>query len=117
MLGLRGEDAVARWYEGAGYLVLARNWRCQDGEIDLVALSPTGVVAICEVKTRSTSTFGSPFEAVTISKQRRLRRLAARWLASRPPGDRTMVTIRFDVAGVMAGPAGDLVVDLVEEAF
>src|ERR1700722_5972991 len=78
-LGRRGEDAVAAWDTTAGDDGVARNWRCAGGEIDLVALGPDGVVVVCEVKTRSSTAYGSPLEAVTVTKQRRLRQLGARW--------------------------------------
>jgi putative endonuclease len=91
--------------------VLARNWRCRDGELDLVVASET-VLAFCEVKARTTGAFGVPLEAVTKAKQARIRRLATRWLqeaAGRPQG---YGAIRFDVASVLAGR-----VDIVEGAF
>lgn len=97
-LGAHGEDLAAAWYEQRGYEVLARNWRCRDGELDLV-LGRGDLVVICEVKTRSSARYGSPFEAVTAHKQVRLRRLAARWLGER--SDRGPVEVRFDVAGVV----------------
>ena len=75
-LGVRGEDAAAAWYRSASYEILDRNWRCAEGEIDLVARSAEGgVLVFCEVKTRSSARFGSPFEAVTPAKQRRVRAL------------------------------------------
>jgi len=80
-LGERGEEAVAAWYREAGYRLLAANWRCREGELDLVLESTGGeTVVFCEVKTRTTSRFGTGFDAVGVGKQRRLRRLAARWL-------------------------------------
>ena len=97
-LGADGEDQAALWYQERGYELLARNWRCSDGELDLVLARGTTVV-ICEVKTRSTSRFGSPFEAVGPAKQHRLRRLAARWLREAAPFRPDEV--RFDVAGVV----------------
>jgi putative endonuclease len=109
LLGSSGEQATARWYEQAGYQVVDRNWRCSDGEIDLV-VARGGVVAFCEVKTRSSEWFGSPAEAVTYRKQARLRRLAGRWLASWE-GSRPRL-VRFDVASVHVGR-----VEVIEDAF
>lgn len=107
-LGARGEDAVAAWYEAAGYTVVARNWRCRTGELDLV-LRRAGTVVFCEVKTRSSLAFGAPQEAVTRVKQKRLRALAAEWLRTEAPspGD-----IRFDVASVLGTE-----IDVIEAAF
>ena len=112
-LGVAGEDAVARWYEGAGYDVLDRNWRCRDGEIDLVA-SRGDTLVFCEVKTRASTRFGTPFEAVTPSKQRRLRNLALRWLTDHGTHRRTM---RFDVASVTRTTTDDLAIEVLEGAF
>lgn len=113
-LGRAGEDVVARAYEQAGYSVVARNWRCREGELDLVVASG-GTVVFCEVKTRTGRTFGEPFEAVGHVKQRRLRHLAARWLDEQPHG---FAEVRFDVASVRwpkdgAGPE----VEVIEGAF
>ena len=126
-LGAAGEAAAAAWYEAAGYQVVGRNWRSARGEIDLVLLAPGGgAVVFCEVKTRTSSAFGTPAEAVTPAKQRRLRRLAAAWLAesaaggraaSLPAASRPGRTLRFDVASVTAAPGGQLQVDVVEGAF
>ena len=100
---------MARWYESRGYEVLARNWRVREGELDLV-VARDGVVAFCEVKSRSSDAFGQPFEAVTPTKQTRLRRLAARWLAA---DGRSWPVVRFDVASVVRGR----VVGVIESAF
>jgi putative endonuclease len=117
-LGRRGEEAAARWYTDAGYTVVARNWRCPDGEIDLVATDRTGLtVVVCEVKTRSSTAFGSPEEAVTASKQRRLRRLAARWLSDQHSSGSPPRSVRFDVVAVLDKGSGGLVVDVVVDAF
>jgi putative endonuclease len=75
------------------------------------------VLVFCEVKTRSSSSFGSPFEAVTLAKQRRLRTLATRWLRSAPSGRPRYTRIRFDVAAVTIGPRGVLDVEVLEDAF
>ena len=108
-LGIAGEDAVAAWYETRGYEVVARNWRCRDGELDLIVRAARTFV-FCEVKSRTSDAFGLPVEAVTRDKQARVRRLAARWLEDDAPGPAR--EIRFDVASVM----GD-VVEVIEGAF
>ncbi|MGI8793967.1 MAG: YraN family protein [Acidimicrobiales bacterium] len=109
MLGEQGEQAVAEWYEANGYEIVARNWRCREGELDLVVRQGRTFV-FCEVKTRSSTAFGSPFEAVTRTKQMRLRRLAARWLEDDAPVRAR--DIRFDVAAVLAGK-----IEVLEGAF
>ena len=114
VLGAAGEDAVAQWYTEAGYRVLDRNWRCREGELDLVVARP-GFVVFCEVKTRSSTAFGSPAEAVTITKQRRLRTLASRWLSEHP--DARARELRFDVAAVLAARGTAPVIDVIEGAF
>ncbi|MGH9228075.1 MAG: YraN family protein [Acidimicrobiales bacterium] len=111
-LGARGEDRAADWYRAAGYDVIARNWRCADGELDLVVAVP-GELVFCEVKTRASDRFGVPAEAVTAAKQRRLRALAARFLAEYPPlGGSAARSIRFDVVAVTGST-----VDVIEAAF
>ena len=79
-LGRDGEDRAARYFEDSGYAVLARNWRCRAGEIDLVVASREHVVVV-EVKTRRGEGFGHPFEAIDARKRARLWRLAAAWTA------------------------------------
>src|SRR5207253_2258027 len=78
-LGMSGEDLAAAWYEANGYEVLARNWRCREGELDLVVRRGRTIV-FCEVKTRGSDAFGLPVEAVSRSKRQRVRVLAATWL-------------------------------------
>ena len=107
-LGVSGEDAAAAWYEANGYEVVARNWRCREGELDLV-LRRARTVVFCEVKTRTSTRFGVPAEAVTHEKRQRIRVLAARWLGESPVRARE---IRFDVAAVMDGT-----VEVIEGAF
>ena len=108
LLGADGEALAARHYEAQGYTVLDRNWRCRDGELDLV-LRHGRCLVVCEVKTRTSAAFGLPAEAVTRAKQAKLRLLARRWLAAstfRPSA------IRFDVAAVLGGE-----LELIEDAF
>ena len=96
-LGAYGEKLVGRWYEARGYRIVERNWRCREGEIDLiVALANT--VVFCEVKTRRSEAFGLPAEAVGWKKQRKIRTAASIWMqrSSVHPA-----VIRFDVASVV----------------
>lgn len=108
-LGVDGEALVARRYASGGYDIIDRNWRCREGEIDLI-VRDGAVLVFCEVKTRTSDRFGTGLEAVTVAKQKRLRVLAAKWL--REHQVLGMTTIRFDVASVMAGE-----ITLVENAF
>jgi putative endonuclease len=107
-LGASGEALAAAWYEAQGYEVLARNWRCRAGEIDLILARDRRVV-VCEVKARSSTRYGVPAEAVTPTKQRRLRALTATWLQEAPFAPRE---VRFDVATILAGR-----LEIIEGAF
>lgn len=95
--GRFGEDLAAAHYRAHGYAVLAQNWRCGAGEIDLVCAHGRTLV-ICEVKARRHTAHGHPLESVTPVKQRRLRRLAGAYLASQHA---SWEEIRFDVATVL----------------
>ena len=105
---------MAHWYADAGYRVLDRNWRCREGELDVV-VARDSVLVFCEVKTRRSTAFGSPAEAVTVSKQRRIRTLAMRWLDEHP--EARARTLRFDVASVLAERGTPPVLDVIEGAF
>ena len=110
--GRRGEDAALGVFERRGFRLIARNWRCPLGELDLI-VEGDGLLVFCEVKTRSGASFGGGYEAVTWSKRRKLRRLAEAFLAAhRARHER----IRFDVASVWLGPSG-ADVEIFEDAF
>jgi putative endonuclease len=97
-LGQYGEELAAAHLSAAGMRVLARNWRCREGEIDIIALDGDALVFV-EVKARSGNGFGEPAEAVGPVKARRIRGLACRWLVDhRPPGAHDL---RFDVVSVV----------------
>ena len=113
-LGASGEQAAADWYEQNGYEVVARNWRCRDGELDLVVRRGRTFV-FCEVKTRRGVGYGAPVEAVTPTKQQRIRALALQWLAAHP--ERRARDLRFDVASVLAARGEAPVIDVLEAAF
>ena len=109
-LGRFGEDVAVRHLVALGMTVLERNWRCELGEIDIVARCGD-VLVVVEVKTRATDAFGSPAEAVTARKAFRLRRLAARWLAEHPVSP---AEVRIDVIGVVLPRRGAPQVDHLE---
>jgi uncharacterized protein (TIGR00252 family) len=105
--GKWAEDLVSRWYEQHGYAIVARNWRCKRGELDVVACKD-GVLVVCEVKARASNAFGTPAEAVTRAKQLKVKRATADFRASmRVSSDpsaslvNTARSVRFDVACVL----------------
>lgn len=108
-LGRNGEQAAAEYLTGAGFRILARNWRCADGEIDIVAVERQ-VLVVCEVKTRSGERYGTPLEAVRQAKRSRLRRLAVRWITAH--GVR-FDQVRVDVVGATPAAAGGFTIEHV----
>ena len=96
-LGSYGERMAARYLREQGLEILALNWRCSVGEVDIVARDGDCLV-VCEVKTRRSTSFGSPIEAVTFQKLARLRRLAGTWLAEHAEH---YADVRVDVIGVL----------------
>ena len=112
-LGGHGERIAATYLTDAGLQVVDRNWRCRDGELDIVAREGDALV-FCEVKTRRGVGFGHPVEAVTATKQRRLRTLAQRWLAAH---DEHAPELRFDVVGVLVRPSRPALVTHLRGAF
>ena len=106
-VGAYGERLAARYLVESGMQILDRNWRCSQGEIDIVALDDTCLV-IVEVKTRRSLAFGSPVEAVSAEKAIRLRRLAGCWLTDHRSMVDAVGDVRIDVIGVLRpsrGPA------------
>ncbi|HEY1990764.1 MAG TPA: YraN family protein [Acidimicrobiales bacterium] len=111
-LGAEGESTAAAWYEAQGYEILERNWRRREGEIDLIVRRGR-TVAFSEVKTRSSDRFGTGAESVVVPKQRRIRRLASRWLSELTPASgRELVELRFDVVSIVGGE-----IEVIEDAF
>jgi len=93
----RGEDAAAAYLERIGFVVEARNWRCQSGEIDIVARDGAETVFV-EVKTRRSERAGTAEEAVSAAKQRQVFRLAQAYL--RETGEPAETAVRFDVVAI-----------------
>ena len=108
-LGHYGEDVAARHLVEQGLVLLERNWRCDEGEIDLV-LRDGATLVVCEVKTRTSLDAGTPHEAVTDAKLARLARLGERWATDR--GVRPEGT-RIDLVAVLRPRRGPAVVDHV----
>jgi putative endonuclease len=96
-LGTFGESAAADFLSALGYRIIERNFRCELGEIDIIAQDGHAIVFV-EVKTRSSGLYGHPFEAITKEKLLRMRRLALHWseLYSKP-GER----YRLDAVSVL----------------
>ena len=109
-LGAYGEELAARHLSERGLVVLERNWRCAEGEIDLV-LRDGDTLVVCEVKTRSGVGYGTPHEAVTPAKLQRLRVLGARWLADHGLAVRE---VRIDLVAVVRPPRGACVLEHVQ---
>ena len=112
-VGRRGEAAAEARYVAGGYRVVARNWRCSVGELDLV-LVRGGTLVICEVKTRRGSRFGGGYEAVDGRKRQKLRALAEVFIQRGPAA---ALSLRFDVASVWLRPDGSAAVEIFQDAF
>lgn len=108
VLGRAGEARAAAYLRERGYRILDQNWRCRDGEIDLVA-TRDGQLVFVEVKTRRGAGFGHPFDAITRRKLARLQRLAVAWAVAHPDASRGR-TLRVDAVAVLGpDPASALI--------
>ena len=101
-LGALGEQSAVDHLVSLGLRILHRNWRCRYGELDVIAADQNGTLVFVEVKTRTGDGFGGLEYAVTPRKLRRIRRLAAIWLAEQ---DTRWPGLRIDVIGVRVGRA------------
>lgn len=104
---------AVEYLTGNGVVVLSRNWRCREGEVDLVATDGERLI-VCEVKTRSGTGYGEPAEGVTPAKAARIRRVAAEWLRAHRVG---WCEIRFDVLAVLCPPGGPVTIEHLRGAF
>ena len=112
-LGRNGEQAVTKYLKKKGYKILAQNYRCKLGEIDIIAMDGSDLVFI-EVKTRSGFNFGSPAAAVTTRKQRQISKAAQCYLAEQKLFDSPA---RFDVVSVLCDDCKHHSIDHINNAF
>ena len=112
-LGRRGEELAAHFLVNAGMSIVDRNWRCPQGEIDIVARDGMELVFV-EVKTRSSVAFGHPLEAITVPKLARLRRLAATWCEMNPDA---YFAIRIDAVAVILPFRGPVEIEQLARVF
>ncbi len=101
--GASGEDWAAAWLTGRGWTVVARNWRCRTGELDIIARDPEGALVACEVKTRRGLGYGDPLESITHAKLRRLRDLVCEWRQSQ---EEPVGFVRLDAIGILIDADG-----------
>lgn len=114
-LGRAGEDRAVAYLIGDGYRILARNWRCPHGEIDVVA-ERDGTLVVVEVKTRRSDNYGHPFEAVDRRKAERLWRLSMAWLSAHPQHARGR-RLRVDVIGLVGDDPAHARLEHLEDAL
>lgn len=112
-LGRRGEQLAVDYLVANGAVVLSRNWRCREGELDIVATDGDRLL-VCEVKTRSGVGFGAPAEAVTPVKAARIRRVTNAWLRAHRVG---WCEVRFDVLAVLCPPRAAAQIEHLRGAF
>jgi putative endonuclease len=110
-LGQTGEELAVAFLQKAGYKILLRNYRQKCGEIDIIA-EDRGTLVFVEVKTRTNTSFGSPFAAVTEKKQRQIGRVAQDYLCRNSLFNRPA---RFDVISILMDEPP--VIELLSNAF
>ena len=115
-VGRFGEEVAAQHLAATGLTILARNWRCREGELDIIATDGDDLVVV-EVKTRSSSAFGSPAEAVGRVKAARIRQLTLQWIDETRETRVYWPVIRFDVITVVRHRRGGVEVTHLRDAF
>jgi len=120
-LGQRGEKAARRFLRRTGLKILARNYRCPVGEIDLIALDTSTrsrlgaeTIAFVEVKTRSSDDYTDPASAVDAEKRRRLKKVADYYVNTHDADD---LNVRFDIVSIVAREDQKPQVRYIPDAF
>ena len=109
--GTRGEIIAANYLKKKGYKIIARNYRNKIGEIDLIALDGE-VLVFVEVKTRISKAFGDPLEAINLTKQEKIHRIATLFLMNNNLMEKPF---RFDAISILGDSEEDI--KHIEEAF
>ena len=112
-LGRRGEDAAVEFLQEQGYKILEQNFKSMFGEIDIIA-EDKETLCFVEVKTRASGELGSPFEAVSRMKQRKLSKVALSYLKAKDLFERSA---RFDVVAISKDENGETIIELLKDAF
>ncbi len=120
-LGLKGEKLARRFLKHRGMKILATNYRCATGEVDLIVLDKTTrslrgaeTIAFVEVKTRSSDRYTDPEAAVDAEKSRRIRKVADYYLATH---DAEGFNVRFDVVAILLREGEEPQIKYIPEAF
>lgn len=108
-LGRAGEDRAAGHLISRGYEIIDRNWRCHQGELDIVAVHEDALCFI-EVKTRTSIRFGHPFDAIDERKRQRLWRLAYAWATAHPEHGRGRM-LRLEIVGIIGSDPAEGSID------
>jgi putative endonuclease len=114
LLGEWGEKRGEKLLKRKGLRTLTRNFRCKNGEIDIVMVDSERTIVFVEVKTRADETFAPSESAITSAKKSRMIRAARYFLATNEIGDRPL---RFDVVAVILGQKGPVQIRHYENTF
>jgi putative endonuclease len=112
-LGRKGEEVAVDFLKKQGYRIIKRNYRCRAGEIDIVVKEGSSLVFV-EVKSRRSTHFGLPEEAVSYEKRRHLTRVALGYLTHHRIKE---TKCRFDVVSVLMNDHGVKEIRLIKNAF
>lgn len=112
-LGIQGEILAAQHLQSLGYEIIERNYRCQFGEIDIVA-SQNGDLVFVEVKTRRNAKCGYPSESVNLRKRQKIIQSAQHFLVDRCPDE---VGCRFEIAEVYLVAGQPTRIEIIQNAF
>jgi putative endonuclease len=114
-LGRDAEQAAAQFLEAHQLTILARNYRCRGGELDIIAETATGVIVIAEVRLRADTRYGGGAASVDWRKQRRIQRAAGHLMLRQPALAKR--PLRFDVLDLAPAGTGGYRIQWIRQAF